>query len=58
MTEEQGGLERYDRQLRIEGWDQENLGRARVVVVGVGATGCEVSKNLALMGVGKAHPSR
>lgn len=53
MTEEQGGLERYDRQLRIEGWDQENLTRARVVVVGVGATGCEVSKNLALMGIGK-----
>ena len=53
MTEEQGGLERYDRQLRIEGWDQENLSRARVVVVGVGATGCEVSKNLALMGIGK-----
>jgi len=53
MTEEQGGLERYDRQLRIEGWDQENLARARVVVVGVGATGCEVSKNLALMGIGR-----
>lgn len=46
-------LERYDRQLRIEGWDQEKLSGARVMVVGVGATGCEVSKNLALMGVGK-----
>ena len=46
-------LERYDRQLRIEGWDQEKLMKSSVVVVGVGATGCELSKNLALMGVGK-----
>jgi len=46
-------LERYDRQLRIDGWDQERLFRASVMVVGIGATGCEVSKNLALMGVGR-----
>ena len=45
-------FERYDRQLRIEGWAQEKLMNARVVIVGVGATGCEVAKNLALMGVG------
>jgi len=45
-------LERYDRQLRIEGWDQEKLLKASVIIVGIGATGCEVSKNLALMGVG------
>lgn len=53
MTEEWGNLERYDRQIRIEGWDQENLTKAKIVVVGVGATGCEVSKNLALMGIGR-----
>jgi len=46
-------LERYDRQLRIEGWNQEKLLKATVMIVGVGATGCEVAKNLALMGVGK-----
>ena len=46
-------LERYDRQIRVEGWDQERLAKASVAIVGVGATGCEVSKNLALMGVGK-----
>ena len=46
-------LERYDRQLRIEGWDQEKLMKSSVAVVGVGATGCELSKNLALMGVGR-----
>lgn len=46
-------LERYDRQLRIEGWDQEKLTRATAIIVGIGATGCELAKNLALMGVGK-----
>ena len=46
-------MERYDRQLRIEGWNQEKLLKATVMIVGVGATGCEVAKNLALMGVGK-----
>lgn len=53
MTEERRDLERYDRQVRIEGWDQENLTKAKIVIVGVGATGCEVAKNLALMGIGK-----
>ncbi|MEM1742441.1 MAG: ThiF family adenylyltransferase, partial [Nitrososphaerota archaeon] len=45
-------LERYDRQMRVEGWDQENLLKAGVLVVGVGATGCELAKNLTLMGLG------
>jgi len=44
---------RYDRQLRLEGWDQYRILTAKVVVAGVGALGCEVAKNLALMGVGK-----
>ena len=46
-------MERYDRQLRVAGWNQEKLMKSTVVVVGVGAIGCEVAKNLALMGIGK-----
>ncbi|GBC68889.1 Sulfur carrier protein ThiS adenylyltransferase [archaeon HR01] len=46
-------MERYERQLRLEGWSQARLQDASIGVVGVGALGCEVSKNLALMGVGE-----
>ncbi|MDJ0270684.1 MAG: ThiF family adenylyltransferase [Aigarchaeota archaeon] len=46
-------LERYDRQLRLQGWDQSKIQAATVLIAGVGALGCEVSKNLALMGIGK-----
>jgi ubiquitin-activating enzyme E1 C len=46
-------LERYERQIRIDGWDQEKLFSATVFVAGVGAIGCEVAKNLAMMGVGR-----
>lgn len=46
-------LARYDRQLRLDGWNQHNLSSAKVLVAGVGALGCEVAKNLALMGVGE-----
>lgn len=46
-------MERYNRQLRITGWDQEKLMKATVMIVGVGAIGCEVAKNLSLMGVGR-----
>jgi len=45
-------LERYDRQLRLKGWDQRKLQASTVLVVGVGAIGCEAAKNLGLMGVG------
>lgn len=45
--------DRYDRQMRIEGWRQDKLLNSTVMIVGVGATGCEVAKNLALMGVGR-----
>lgn len=41
-----------DRQERIEGWQQDVLRQARVLVVGAGATGNELLKNLALLGVG------
>lgn len=44
---------RYGRQEMIRGWDQEAIGRARVLVVGAGTTGNEVIKNLALLGFGE-----
>ncbi len=43
----------YDRQKRIFGWDQKKISDATVMVIGVGATGNEVVKNLILTGVGK-----
>jgi adenylyltransferase/sulfurtransferase len=43
---------RYDRQERVSWWDQSRLARATVLVVGAGALGNEVVKNLALVGVG------
>ncbi|NUM67831.1 ThiF family adenylyltransferase [candidate division KSB1 bacterium] len=41
-----------DRQERISWWSQEKLRQARVMIVGAGALGNEVIKNLALVGVG------
>lgn len=43
---------RFDRQERITWWDQDRLQRSRVLVVGAGALGNEVVKNLVLVGVG------
>jgi molybdopterin/thiamine biosynthesis adenylyltransferase len=43
---------RYHRQELITWWDQSKLQAARVLVVGAGALGNEVVKNLALVGVG------
>ncbi|HEY0021504.1 MAG TPA: ThiF family adenylyltransferase [Longimicrobium sp.] len=42
----------FDRQRRIEWWKQDALTGARVMVMGAGAIGNEVLKNLALLGVG------
>ncbi|PUA33056.1 MAG: hypothetical protein B9J98_03025 [Candidatus Terraquivivens tikiterensis] len=46
-------LERYDRQIRISGWDQLKVSNSTILVAGVGATGCEVAKNLCLAGIGR-----
>jgi molybdopterin/thiamine biosynthesis adenylyltransferase len=43
---------RFARLEAIEWWDQSLLARARVLVIGAGALGNEVIKNLALLGVG------
>jgi len=44
--------DRYSRLRMIPWWDQELLRRSKVMVVGAGALGNEILKNLALLGVG------
>lgn len=44
--------DRYARHRLITWWDQEKLLASKVLVVGAGAIGNEVAKNLALVGVG------
>lgn len=46
-------VDRYARQQVIPGWTQERIGAAGAVVVGVGALGNEVAKNLGLLGIGR-----
>ncbi|TMQ12259.1 MAG: ThiF family adenylyltransferase [Deltaproteobacteria bacterium] len=44
--------DRYHRQSLIEWWDQERVGKMRILVVGAGALGNEILKLLALIGCG------
>ncbi|MFX1328863.1 MAG: ThiF family adenylyltransferase [Promethearchaeota archaeon] len=45
--------DKFDRQKRIAGWDQSKVSNATVMIIGVGATGNELVKNLTLTGIGK-----
>ena len=45
--------DKFDRQKRILGWDQKKISDATVLIIGAGATGNEVVKNLVLTGIGK-----
>ncbi len=45
----------FDRQKRIKGWDQQKINESSILVVGAGATGNELVKNLVLMGLGKIY---
>ena len=47
--------DRYSRLKLIGWWDQEKISTARVLVVGAGALGNEVIKNLCLLGFGHIH---
>ncbi len=48
----QGDEDRFARFRLISWWDQERLAAAKVLLIGAGALGNEILKNLALLGVG------
>ena len=43
----------YARQQLIDGWDQEVINDGVIMIIGVGALGCEIAKDFALMGIKK-----
>ena len=43
----------YARQQLIDEWDQEIINNGCIIIIGVGALGCEIAKDFALMGIGK-----
>jgi ubiquitin-activating enzyme E1 C len=53
FSSEKKDLARYARHLSLEGWNQDVISSSHVIIVGIGALGCEIAKNLALVGVGR-----
>lgn len=47
--------DRYSRLRLIPWWDQEKIQNAKIMVVGAGAIGNELVKNLALLGIGNIY---
>ncbi|MBD3187002.1 hypothetical protein GF325_09260 [Candidatus Bathyarchaeota archaeon] len=55
VDEENINQDIFDRQKRLKGWDQEKISGSTALVVGAGATGNELVKNLVLMGLGRIY---
>ncbi len=53
FTNEDFEEDRYSRLRLIPWWDQDRLKNATIMVVGAGAIGNELIKNLTLLGIGK-----
>jgi molybdopterin/thiamine biosynthesis adenylyltransferase len=43
---------KYDRQERLQLWDQKIIKNSTILIAGIGGTGSEVAKNLSLLGIG------
>ncbi|MFX1537736.1 MAG: ThiF family adenylyltransferase, partial [Promethearchaeota archaeon] len=52
MTRDLPSSSKYDRQERLAIWDQQIIENSTILIAGVGGTGSELAKNLALLGIG------